>query len=69
MKYKIIKGRFGEGWKPGDVVDMDFNAARVRVEDGDIEPYREDVDFKCSECEFIAKNANGLRLHNKKHNA
>jgi len=80
-KYKIIKGKFGEGWKPGDIVAMDFRAARVRQEIGDIELYKEPVEsrvatptemklmFKCDECDFIAKNANGLRLHKRKHNA
>ena len=82
MKYKIIKGRFGEGWKPGDIVDIDFAASRVRLEVGDIEVYKEPEvtscgelakpeeskpKFGCDECDFIAKNANGLRLHKRKH--
>lgn len=66
MKYRILKGKFGEGWKPGDIVDMDFRAARVRQETGDIEIYKEE-NFKCDECDFVAKNVNGLRLHKRKH--
>lgn len=48
-KYKIlVSGRFMEGWKPGDIVDMDDEAARVPLEEGAIEriPENYDVIFK-----------------------
>lgn len=35
--YKVLGGRWGEGHKPGDIVEMDENAALVRVEKGDLE--------------------------------
>lgn len=44
MKYKVlVNGRFGEGWKAGDIVAMDDEAARVPLEEGAIEPYDESV--------------------------
>ncbi len=27
-----------------------------------------ETNFKCLECDFVGKNANGLRFHSKKHN-
>lgn len=36
-KLRILSGRWGEGWKPGDVVEMDTEAARIAVEDGRLE--------------------------------
>lgn len=41
MKYKILKApfkRWGEGWQVGDIVEMDAEAARVSLIDGEIEP-------------------------------
>lgn len=75
MKYQIIKGRFGEGWKPGDIVDMDFQAARVRLEVGDIvkaeevkeEGKKEATNLKCDVCGFVAKSEFGLTVHKRKH--
>ena len=74
-KYKIIKGKFGEGWKPNDVVAMDFEAARVRLEIGDIvkveeepkEKIKEEVNLKCDVCGFVAKSEFGLTVHKRKH--
>lgn len=42
MKYRVlVNNRFGEGWKAGDVVDMDYEAARVPLQEKAIEIYRE----------------------------
>lgn len=44
MKFRIINskdGRWGEGWKNGDIVDMDWAAAKVALEVGEIEIYEE----------------------------
>ncbi len=30
-KYKVVAGTYGEGWMPGDVIEMDTQAAEVRV--------------------------------------
>ena len=37
-RYEVLGGRWGEGHKPGDVIDLDENAARARVESGDLKP-------------------------------
>lgn len=37
MRYKVLGGQWGEGHQPGDVIDLDCNAARKRVEIGDLE--------------------------------
>ena len=45
MKFKILthdNNRWGEGWKFGDIVDMDYEAARVPLENGEIEPFTEE---------------------------
>ena len=40
--FKVLKDRrFGEGWKIGDVVEMDDQAALVPLQEGDIERYFE----------------------------
>jgi len=39
--YKILSapaGRWGEGYQVGDIVDFDFDAARVAIENREIEP-------------------------------
>lgn len=36
MKYMVKSGRWGEGWKPGDVIDIDLDAAKVRLELGEL---------------------------------
>ena len=37
-KFKVLKDKvFGEGWTAGQIVDMDENSAKVRLEKGDIE--------------------------------
>lgn len=38
---KIIIPRFGEGWKTGEIVAMDYEAARVPLEQGEVELYEE----------------------------
>lgn len=71
--YRVLKnGRFGEGWAAGDVVPMDWEAARVPLEEGSIElvsyekPVKEEVkEFKC-ECGKSFKNQGGLNLHKRR---
>lgn len=46
MKVRILKGRYGEGWMPGDIVNMDWEAARVRIDDGDVEVVGSDTSEK-----------------------
>jgi len=44
MKFKILthdRQRFGEGWQFGDIVDMDLEAARVPLENKEIEEFTE----------------------------
>jgi hypothetical protein len=44
MKFRIINsepGRWGEGWVNGDIVDLDWQAAKVALESGEIEIYEE----------------------------
>ena len=42
MKYRVnVTGRFGEGWKEGDIVDMDFESARVPLQQGEISEHKE----------------------------
>lgn len=36
--YKVIGGQWGEGHQPGDIIQLDENAARVRLAEGHIEP-------------------------------
>jgi len=35
--YKVLGGRWGEGHQPGDIIELDTEAAVKRVEDGEIE--------------------------------
>lgn len=43
MRYRIlINGRFGEGWKKGEIVAIDDEAARVPLEEGVIEPVEDE---------------------------
>lgn len=37
MKYKVLGGRWGEGYNVGDIIDIDLEAARVRLELGELE--------------------------------
>lgn len=37
-KYIVKGGNWGEGYVPGDEIELDTNAARVRLEKGEIEP-------------------------------
>lgn len=44
MSYRILtvsNSRWGEGWKYGDIVEMDFEAARVPLQKHEIEPVEE----------------------------
>ena len=73
MKFKVLGGMWGEGYGVGDIIDLDFKAAQVRLSLGEIEAYEETKEqgikneFACPECDFIAKNEYGLKLHSKKH--
>jgi phosphorylcholine metabolism protein LicD len=43
MKYKVlVDNRFGEGWKKGDIVEMDENSARVPLDEGSIARFGEE---------------------------
>lgn len=37
--YRVLGGNWGEGYKPGDIIELDFEAAKKRLEDGDVEVY------------------------------
>ena len=71
--YRVLKsGRFGEGWKAGEIVPMDWEAARVPLEEGSIELVSYDKPepevektFKC-ECGKSFKNQGGLNLHQRR---
>lgn len=41
MKYRVLGGVYSEGWQPGDLIDLDENAAHIRVEKGEMELYVE----------------------------
>lgn len=32
----VVGGRWGEGWKPGDVINIDLDAAKIRLELGEL---------------------------------
>ncbi len=58
-RYKILttqRGRWGEGWQYGDLVDLDDGAAKVPLEKGEIvrvpgyRCYFEDKLFTCDLC-------------------
>ena len=40
-KYKVIKGKWAEGYKPGDIIELDPEAAKARVELGELEEVKE----------------------------
>ncbi len=41
-KYKVMgDGLFGEGWKTGDIIEMDTHAAEVRVHKGELEEVKD----------------------------
>lgn len=35
--YRVLGGRWGEGWEPGQIVEIDTRAAEKRLEDGELE--------------------------------
>ncbi len=36
--YRVTRNNaFGEGWRQGEIIEMDYQAARVRLEEGDLE--------------------------------
>ena len=37
MFYKVLGGRWGEGYLPGDIVELDENSARDRLAAGELE--------------------------------
>jgi len=67
MKYKILTtsvSRWGEGWQFGDIVDIDNDAARVPLQNGEITPYVEEVnELACPSCGKVCKNKTGLAAH------
>lgn len=36
-KFKVLGGSFGEGWQPGEIIEMDKPAASVRLANGELE--------------------------------
>lgn len=43
MKYKVLGGRWGEGYEVGQIIDIDLDAARVRLQLGELEEVKESV--------------------------
>ena len=41
MKYKVLGGRWGEGYKAGDIINIDLEAAQVRLQLGELEEVNE----------------------------
>lgn len=37
MKYKVLGGKWGENYEVGQIIDIDLDAARVRLELGELE--------------------------------
>lgn len=37
MKYKVLGGKWGEGYEVGQIIDIDLDAAKVRLELGELE--------------------------------
>jgi hypothetical protein len=54
MKFKVLGGHWGEGWLPGDVVEMDLEAAKVRLELGELEEAKDGVVVKKTEQQSAA---------------
>jgi hypothetical protein len=54
-----------------DKLKFDSNEINLHIfgvnDNKEDEPEFIQVDFKCDECGFVAKNGNGLRMHKKKH--
>ncbi|HCJ66563.1 MAG TPA: hypothetical protein DHV62_04370 [Elusimicrobia bacterium] len=53
MKVRIIKGTYGEGWLPGDVVNMDYAAAIVRLQNGDMVEVEENTPVRIKVLEEV----------------
>jgi hypothetical protein len=72
MKYKILTtsvSRWGEGWQFGDIVDIDNDAARVPLQNGEITLYVEEVknELACPDCGKECKSKVGLVSHLRTH--
>lgn len=72
MKYRIIKERqWLEGWRIGDIVDMDEEAARECLIRNEIEEYKPDTIIttpekttkECILCHKEFTNGKGLNMH------
>lgn len=37
MKYRVLGGRWGEGYAVGDIINIDLDAARIRLQLGELE--------------------------------
>ena len=59
---KILDDRRA-GLKPQVEVKSDESGIEIKVEQAEVKA----VANKCDKCDFVGKNANGLRLHSKKH--
>jgi len=42
MKYKVLGGKWGEGYEVGQIIDIDLDAAKVRLELGELEECKND---------------------------
>ena len=59
---KILDDRRA-GLKPQVEVKSDESGIKIKVEQAEVKA----VANNCDKCDFVGKNANGLRLHSKKH--
>ena len=63
-KWQKIMDDRRAGLKPQVEVKSDASGIEIKVERAEVKPV---VANKCDKCDFVGKNANGLRLHSKKH--
>lgn len=73
MKYKILTRRFAE-FAYGEIADIDAEAARVPLENGEIEAIevkteeeKEKEELTCEVCGKICKNIGGYKSHMRSH--
>jgi hypothetical protein len=63
-KWQKIMDDRRAGLKPQVEVKSDASGIEIKVEQAEVKTV---VANKCDKCDFVGKNANGLRLHSKKH--
>ena len=64
LKWQKILDDRRAGLKPQVEVKSDASGIEIKVEQAEVKTV---VANKCDKCDFVGKNANGLRLHSKKH--